>query len=122
MHAVRVCVACVCMCMCVCVCVCARTRSRAQLFKAQPEAYLLRVPPLNPSSLLMANPGDAMRILFLTDYRMASQAAEPELIDSGVIFAQRFIRQRFPSAARKYTYVCMHVRMHVYVNMYIIHM
>ena len=115
-----VCVLRACVCMCVCVCVCAR--ARAQLFKAQPEAYLLRVPPLNPSSLLMANPGDAMRILFLTDYRMASQAAEPELIDSGVIFAQRFIRQRFPSAARKYTYVCMHVRMHVYVNMYIVHM
>jgi hypothetical protein len=49
----------------------------------------------------MSNPGQAMRICFLTDYRLASAASEPELIDSGVIFAQRFIRQRFPEAARK---------------------
>jgi len=72
-----------------------------QVFQGQPEAYLLRVPPLNPSSLIMANPGQAMRIHLLTDYRLASQASELELIDSGVIFAQRFIRQRFPWASRK---------------------
>lgn len=71
-------------------------------FQGQPQSYLLQVPPLNPSSLVMSNPGQAMRICFLTDYRLASAASEPELIDSGVIFAQRFIRQRFPEAARKY--------------------
>ena len=78
------------------------TGTTEQAFRAQPEAFLLRVPPLSPSSLVMANPAEAMRIVFLTDYRLASQAEEPELIDSGVIFAQRFIRQRYPAAARKY--------------------
>ena len=42
-----------------------------------------------------------MRIHLLTDYRLASEASELELIDSGVIFAQRFIRQHFPWASRK---------------------
>ena len=79
----------------------ARHPSVPQLLRAQPEAYVLKVPPLNPSSLIMGNPGEAMRIIFLTDHRMVHHASEPELIDSGVIFAQRFIRQRFPTAARK---------------------
>lgn len=72
-----------------------------QAFQDQPSAYLLRVPPLNPSSLVKANVGQAMRIVLLTDNRLASSAIEPELIDSGVILAQRFIRQRFPAVASK---------------------
>ena len=52
----------------------------------------------------MANPAHALRIVLLTDHRLASRASEPALVDSGVIFAQRFIRQRFPAAARRYQY------------------
>ena len=73
----------------------------SQALKAHPESYLLQVPPLNPSSIVMANTGQAMCIVLLTDRRLASRASEPALMDSGVIFAQRFIRQFFPSAARK---------------------
>ena len=79
------------------------SREQLDAFKAHPLAYLLRVPPLNPSSLVKANPEQAMRMVFLVDHRSASQESEPELVDSGVIFAQRFIRQRYPSAARKYS-------------------
>ena len=78
------------------------SREQLDAFKAHPSACLLRVPPLNPSSLVKANPEQAMRMVFLVDHRSASQESEPELVDSGVIFAQRFIRQRYPSAARKY--------------------
>ena len=55
--------------------------------------------PLNPTSLVKANIGQALRVLLLTDARQAPEEAELE--DGGVILALRFIRLSFPALANR---------------------
>eukprot|EP00281_Chroomonas_sp_CCMP1168_P017527 CAMPEP_0206218872 /NCGR_PEP_ID=MMETSP0047_2-20121206/4024_1 /ASSEMBLY_ACC=CAM_ASM_000192 /TAXON_ID=195065 /ORGANISM="Chroomonas mesostigmatica_cf, Strain CCMP1168" /LENGTH=350 /DNA_ID=CAMNT_0053641391 /DNA_START=76 /DNA_END=1129 /DNA_ORIENTATION=+ len=70
-----------------------------KIIKEHVHVYFIKCPALHPSSIEMAGIARCEQVVLFADATRNGSDDEPGLVDAGVIFATRFIRNKYPQKA-----------------------